>query len=192
MLAVALAAGAAPAAAQNFSNSYTFIKAVKDRDGTKVTEMTASPSAAILVNTKEASTGNSALHIVTTERDLNWLGFLTGKGARVDQQNKDGDTPLGLAARLGWTEGAQYLIGKQAGVNIANDRGETPLIVAVQRRDLPMVRLLLAAGADPRHTDNVAGLSALDYAKRDSRAASILKLLEAPAARQREAAGPKL
>jgi hypothetical protein len=43
MAAIALAAGTAPAAAQNFSNSYTFIKAVKDRDGAKVTSVLAEP-----------------------------------------------------------------------------------------------------------------------------------------------------
>jgi hypothetical protein len=40
------------------------------------------------------------------------------------------------------------------------------------------VRLLLQHGADPRITDHVAGMSALDYAKRDSRSAPILKLLQ--------------
>jgi uncharacterized protein len=190
--AAALAIVAAPAAAQQYSNSYTFIKAVKERDGDKVTEMTASPSSAIVLNTKEPSTGNSALHIVTTGRDLTWLGFLIGKGARVDQQNKDGDTPLSLAAKLGWFEGAQILVGRRAGIDIANDKGETPLILAVQRRDLPMVRLLLAGGADPKRTDNIAGYSALDYAKRDPRAAAVVKVLETPVTRLREAAGPKL
>ena len=192
IIAAAAALAAAPAAAQQYSNSYTFIKAVKERDGNKVTEMTASPASAILLNTKEPSTGNSALHIVTTGRDLTWLGFLIGKGARIDQQNKDGDTPLGLAAKLGWFEGAQVLLGRRAGVNIANDRGETPLIMAVQRRDLPMVRLLVAAGADIKRTDNVAGYSALDYAKRDPRAAAVAKVLETPPTKLREAAGPKL
>lgn len=190
--AIAVALAAVPAAAQKFSNSYTFIKAVKDRDGNKVTELVSEPSTAILVNTREPSTGNSALHIVTAGRDLTWLGFLIGKGARPDQQNKEGDTPLGLAAKLGWMEGASLLLSHRAQVNQANGRGETPLILAVQRRDLPMVRLLLSRGADPKHTDSVAGYSAIDYAKQDARSAAILKLLEAPPASAREAAGPKL
>lgn len=190
--AAIFAFAAVPAAAQQ-STSYTFLKAVKERDGDKVTELTNSPSAHILVNTEEAGTGNTALHIIARERDLTWLSFLISKGARVNQQNDQGDTPLTLAAQLGWVEGAELLLSQRAGVNVANRRGETPLILAVQRRDLPMVRLLLAKGADPKHTDNVAGYSALDYAKRDGRADAILKALEARAATPvREAAGPKL
>jgi ankyrin repeat protein len=184
---------AAPAGAQQYSNSFTFLKAVKERDGNKVTELISSPSAHVLINTGEASTGNTALHLVAQDRDLTWLSFLIGKGGKVDSRNEAGQTPLLIAANLGWIEGAELLLAQKASVDLANDRGETPLILAVQRRSLPMVRLLLAKGADVRRTDNVAGYSALDYAKRDSRSAAILKLLEAQAAAPvREAAGPKL
>jgi hypothetical protein len=53
-----------------------------------------------------------------------------------------------------------------------------------------MVRLLLSRGADPRRTDNVAGMSALDYARQDPRAAAVLKMLEAKAAPAKPVAGP--
>lgn len=182
---------AAPAAAQQYSDGYTFLKAVKERDGDKVTELVNQPGSA-LINLPERSTGDRAVHIIARERDHTWLSFLIGKGARVDVQNNQGETPLTIAAQLGWSEGAQLLLSQGAGVDLANSRGETPLILAVQRRDVPMVRLLLARGADPERTDNVAGLSALDYAKRDSRAATVLRLLEAPPAKPRAIAGPKL
>ena len=45
-----------------------------------------------------------------------------------------------------------------------------------------MVRLLLAQRADPNQTDNVAGNSAIDYARQDNRAAQILRELEQRAA----------
>ncbi|MFN3387361.1 MAG: ankyrin repeat domain-containing protein [Allosphingosinicella sp.] len=182
---------AAPAAAQNYSDGYTFLKAVKDRDGDKVTNLVTQPGSTV-VNVSERTTGDRAVHIVTRDRDLTWLSFLIGKGARVDAQNNQGETPLTLASQLGWTEGAQLLLSQGAGVDLANGRGETPLILAVQRRDVGMVRLLLARGADRNRTDNVAGLSALDYAKRDARAAAVLRLLEAPPAKARAVAGPKL
>jgi len=172
------------------SAGYTFIKAVKERDATKVTEMVAAPGT--VVNSKESGTGNSALHIVAQERDYNWLSFLLGKGARADAQNSRGQTALGIASQLGWTEGVELLIRVGAKVDLANSSGETPLILAVQRRQLPVVRLLLAGGADPRRTDTVAGYSALDYAKQDARSAAILKMLETPVAKIKEAAGPKL
>lgn len=184
---------AAPAAAQlNFSNSYTFLKAVKERDGDKVTSLLATPSTYV-INTKESGSGNGALHIVARERDLTWLSFLLGKGAKADLQNSEGNTPLMVASQIGWVEGADLLLRRGASVDLANGRGETPLILAVQNRDVAMVRLLIGKGADPKRTDSVAGYSALDYAKRDGRAAAILKMLEQPAAQPaREVAGPKL
>jgi hypothetical protein len=48
---------------------------------------------------------------------------------------------------------------------------------------MPMVRLLLSHGADPKRTDHAAGYSALDYARQDNRAAPILRLLESKAGR---------
>ena len=42
-----------------------------------------------------------------------------------------------------------------------------------------MVRLLLSAGANPDKTDNAAGLSARDYAARDSRSREIQQAIQA-------------
>ncbi len=190
--AVAIGIIAVPATAQRFSDSYTFLKAVKERDGNEVERLLAVPSSTV-INTKEFGSGEGALHIVTRGRDLTWVGYLVAKGARADIQTKDGTTPLIIAAQLGWVEGAATLLRGRAGVDVANNRGETPLIFAVQNRDIPMVRLLLSRGANPKRTDNAAGYSALDYARQDPRAAAVLKLLEAPAAKPaREVAGPKL
>lgn len=185
---------AAPAASQGmrYSDSYTFIKAVRDRDGTKATDMLSGPRGAIVANSKSGDTGEAAIHIVTRERDLTWLSFLLAKGARADIQDKDGNTPLTLAAQLGWAEGAEVLLSRGAAVNGQNGRGETPLILAVHARDPVMVRLLLAKGADPKRSDSVAGYSALDYAKQDPRTAAILKMLEEKPAAKKEAAGPSL
>ena len=188
--AIALAA-AVPVAAQDFSNSYTFIKAVKDRDGDKVTSLLTTPGSTV-GSAKEQGSGNGALHLVTLDRDANWLRFLISRGMKVDARNGRGDSALSLAAQLGWLEGAQVLLGKSASVDLANGRGETPLILAVQKRDLAMVRLLLSRGADPKRSDSVAGYSALDYAKRDGRSASIVKLLEAPREAARKVQGPGL
>jgi len=188
--ALALAA-AAPVAAQDFSNSYSFIKAVKDRDGAKVEKLLVAPGSTVN-SAKEAGSGNGALHLVTLDRDMNWLGFLVGKGLKIDARNAQGNSALSLAAQLGWVEGAQLLLRYSASVDHSNNRGETPLILAVQKRDLPMVRLLLSRGADPKRTDSVAGYSALDYAKRDGRAVAIVKLLETPRATNKKMQGPTL
>lgn len=192
LVAAAALTAAVPAGAQiSFSNSYTFIKAVKDRDGDKVTDLLSSPSN-FVINTTESGSGNGALHIVALDRDFTWLNFLLMKGAKADLKNEEGNTPLMLASQIGWVEGAELLLRRGAAVDLANNRGETPLMLAVQHRDPAMVRLLLAKGADPRRTDNVAGYSALDYAKRDGRAAAIVKMLEEPAKPEKGMAGPKL
>ena len=175
--ATALALVAVPAAAQNFSDSFTFLKAVRDRDGSTVQNMVSTPNPAV-INARENSSGEGALHILTRGRDLNWLTFLLSRGARPDLQSRDGTTPLILAAQLGWFEGAEQLLARRANPNLGNNRGETPLIFAVQRRDLTMVRLLRSQGADPNQTDSVSGYSALDYARQDRRAAAILQELE--------------
>jgi hypothetical protein len=183
---------AIPAVAQTYSDGYSFIKAVKDRDGTKVNELAGGERGTLIVNSKDAGNGDSALHIVTRRHDGDYLAFLLAKGALPNVLNKASETPLIIAARIGWVEGAELLLSRRAAVDMANSRGETPLIVAAQNRDIPMVQLLIARGADPRKTDNAAGYSALDYAKRDPRGAPLVKMLEAPRAAPRAVSGPKL
>lgn len=169
---------AVPVAAQTFSEGYNFLKAVRERDGNAAERILANPSSTA-VNYRDQGSGETALHILVRGRDVNWLAFMLGRGARVDSQSNDGTTPLILAAQLGWYDGAEQLLARRANPNLGNSRGETPLIFAVQRRDVQMVRLLLSQRANPNQTDNVSGNSAIDYARQDNRAAAILRLLEA-------------
>jgi ankyrin repeat protein len=186
--ALALSVLAVPATAQE-TESYKLLKAVRGGDGAEVEQLLSTPNVALL-NAKDRDSGDTALHIVTGQRNLIWLNFLLRKGARTDLQNAEGNTPLAVAAQLGWAEGAERLLDRKAPVDISNRRGETPLILAVHRRDVQMVRLLLGRGADPKKSDRIAGYSALDYAKRDPRAAIILKMLEAPQAPAKPLATP--
>ena len=171
-----------------FSESYNFIKAVKDRDGAKANEIIAKPGS-IIIDTREQGTGDAAIHIVTKRRDMQWMGFLLSRGAKPDVRDNQGNTALNLAAQIGFTEGAAQLLRFKASVDLANNSGETPLIRAVQMRDLPMARMLLAAGANPAKTDRIAGMSARDYAQRDTRAKAILALIDS-AKSIKPAAGP--
>ena len=131
------------------------------------------------MNARERGTGDGALHIVARARDLTWLTYLLGKGARPDLQNQEGNSALSIAAQIGWTDGAQVLLARKATVDLTNSRGETPLILAVQSRDIAMVRLLLAKGANPKKTDSVAGLSALILSKVSKTPAEVEALLKA-------------
>jgi ankyrin repeat protein len=190
---IAVALVAAPAVAQQFvSDSYSFLKAVRDRDGTKVQEALDKPGTNILTS-RDGNSGETALHIVTKRRDLAYAQVFVGRGADVNARDRQGMTALADAAQLGWAEGAQLLIGRGARVDLADDRGETPLILATQARDVQMARLLVDNGADPRATDSVAGMSAIDYARRDGRSAVLLKMLESTAPKPKRAvAGPGL
>ena len=186
---VALALSA-PAAAQ-FSDSFNFLKAVRDRDGAKATELLGK-SGPTLIDTQDATSGERALHIATKRRDLQWMGFLIGKGARVDAKDRQGNTALLIASQLGFSDGVRLLLARGAQVDGSNSSGETPLILAVQRRDMETARLLLAQGANPKKPDSVAGMSARDYAERDNRAVAILKLIDETKPRvQRPVAGPR-
>lgn len=164
-------------AAAQFSDSFQFLKAVKERDGTKATEYLNKPGS-VLVNTRDISTGETALHIVAGGRDSLWLGFLLQRGANPDMRDVRGNTALLIATNLRWAEGVQTLLTRRASPDLANSTGETPLTRAVLNNDLVTVKLLLVAGANPNRSDN-AGFTPKALARRDLRLAAILKELEA-------------
>jgi len=176
LLVASLTAPSLPAWAQ-FSDSYNFLKAVRDADAAKAKSLAEQPGSTI-VNARDLDTGELALHIVVKRRDYPWINFLVDMGANVEARDKAGNTPLLLAADLGFTDGVRTLLGQGAKVNASNPSGETALIKAVQRRDTETVRVLLDSGANPDQADNIVGLSARDYATRDRRAGSILRLIQ--------------
>ena len=181
-----------PATAQRMSDSYEFLKAVKDANGNKVTEMLDKPGSTI-VNTREADSGDTALHIVTRRGDGNYVRFLTSRGASVNAQDARGNTPLLLAVNGNCQDCIDTLLARRANVNLGNASGETPLIRAVQLRNLALAEQLLKAGANPDQADRVAGMTARDYAKVDNRSPQLTKLLtDAPKASTRGVSGPRL
>lgn len=153
-----------PAHAQ-FSDSYQFLDAVKKRDGDKATKFLDVPASQI-VNTKDVTTGRTALYIVIDRRDSLWLDFLIQRHANVNVADVRGTTPLMEAVNVGWTDGVTALLQAGARVDETDNTGGTPLITAVHRRDLAMVRTLLSSGANPDRPDN-SGRSARDYVELD-------------------------
>ncbi len=176
-LAALAMAAATPARAQ-FSDNYNFLKAVKDKDGQKVTDLIQKPGSTV-INSRDVTSGENALHIVVARRDATWLAFLLAKGANPNLTDNDGNTPLMDAVQGRFEEGVRTLLANRAQVDKVNDSGETPLIRAVQLRDVGLVRLLVAQGANPDKRDTIAGMSAKDYAKRDNRTPGLAEALDA-------------
>lgn len=191
LTALCLGAAAIPASAQQTNNGYSFLQAVRERDGSKATEMLSAPGATV-VNFRDDK-GDGALHIVAARRDLTWLNFMIGKRADVNLTNRGGETALLIASRIGFVEGVDTLLQSGAQVDKPNRLGETALIIAVQQRQMAVVRRLVEAGANPDKTDNATGRSARDYARMDARGAELLRIMDQTTARKPAAvAGPKL
>lgn len=190
LLAPALLPSAATAQYQ--SDSYKFLQAIRDSKRTDVVNALSKPGSQI-VNTKDPTTGETALHITARRGDLPYTTFLLQKGADPNSRDARNNTPMMAAVDAGHGELVPLLAAGHANPNLTNASGETPLIRAVQRRDLGLVRELLTAKADPDQRDNIAGMSARDYAGRDPRATAIVKLLaETPRLTRPAVAGPRL
>ena len=184
--AAALAMVAAPAHAQRKREGYEFLEAVKDRDGGKVNELLAQPGN-VLVNARDITSGETALHIAAQRRDAVWIRFLLGKGANPNLESRAGVSPLEIAVQLGSLEGVEALLKGGASANVTNAAGETPLISAVHRRDVEMIRLLVDMGADPLRTDN-SGRTAREYAALIGARSQVLTTLDEAIAEKGKAA----
>lgn len=174
----------APASAQLYSDSYKFLEAIDERDGDVVTEMLNEPGTTI-INTRDITSGDTALHIVTARRDTVWVKFLLQRGANPNIRNKKGMTPIQIATTLGFVDGVEALIERGAQVDIQDQQGETPLIAAVHQRNLPLIRQFLAQGADPDLNDN-SGRSARNYAELLISNEQIMRAFEAEDAKRAE------
>lgn len=187
-----LLVAALPVAAQQQSQGYKFLEAVRDGKGEEVIKILDQPGQRI-VNARDITTGEGALHIVVKRGDATYLRYLLARGADANMRDGRGDTPLLLAVQYGQGALVDILTTAKANPNLGNGGGETPLIRAVQKRDLALVRTLLKAGANPDQTDNVAGMSARDYANADTRSPAITKLFEeTPKRTVRAVSGPRL
>ena len=188
--AVAMIGLAVPAAAQ-FSDSYNFLKAVKEKDAAKATEILDKPGN-IVVNTRDADTGETALHIATKRSDAAWVGFMLQRGANANARDREGNTPLLAATQVRWSEGVRIFIAIKAQLDAQNRLGETALHKAIQNRDSITAKMLIDAGANPDINDN-SGVSARTIANADPRAAALAKMLkDIPVRAARPTQGPSL
>ena len=85
-------------------------------------------------------------------RDTQVVSLLVAKGADVQAKSKVGETALMDVAARGELASAKLLLERGADVNAVDHRGYTALVLAAHFDGdaAELVRLLLAAGADPR------------------------------------------
>lgn len=194
-LTAALVVAAVPAVGQtgfsvNGSEGEAFLEAIEKGENDKALPLIEQPGSRV-VNYKGYK-GDTALHIATRKRELDWVGYLLKKGADPNIGDANGDTALVVASRIGFDEAVDWMIRLGAKVDTANRRGETALIIAVQQRQPRIVERLLLAGANPDKGDHAAGLSARDYARRDTRNPNLLKLIDTVKSTKKPVAGPTL
>jgi hypothetical protein len=99
------------------------------------------------------------------------LAFMLERGMDVDEENAFGKTPLMAAAQFDRIESTRLLIARGASVNNVTRQegtltlyhdGRSALMYAAANASLPMIELLLEAGADPYQTDT-KGARAVHY-----------------------------
>lgn len=74
-------------------------------------------------------------------------------GAKIDESDRDGFTPLMLAAAKGDDRLTKYFLGQGANVNLRNNIGQTALMMAAAGGHRDVAEELVLAGADVRATD---------------------------------------
>lgn len=95
------------------------------------------------------------------------LAAMLDRGYSVATTNGFGKTPLMVAAQVNELQSAQILVARGAAVNatthgMLTEDARTALMYAAANGSLPMIQLLLNAGADPHQTDT-KGKRAIDY-----------------------------
>jgi ankyrin repeat protein len=117
-------------------------------------------------------------------RDAAVVALLVARGADVRARSKVGETALMDAAARGDLAAAKLLLERGVDVNAVDHRGYTALVLAAHFDGdaVGLVRLLLAAGADPRLV--AEGESALSLAERRGET-EVTKVLRAAASAPR-------
>merc|ERR1719447_632374 len=85
--------------------------------------------------------------------------FTEGQSRSVDQPNKEGETPLNIAAGKGYADIVRVLLreGKARSVDTPDSLGWTPLCLAAFAGHLEVMRCLLREGKAKSDKPNAAG-----------------------------------
>ena len=121
-----------------------------------------------LFNWRNPNTGNSLLHHVAQNNDIEFVAGFIGMGWLIDEKNAEGKTPHDLASEAGHDEVCEFLeanfnlfvsillsnmyevqraLDTGADPNVRNKNGFTPLLYAAYCGSATIVGQLLGAGA---------------------------------------------
>lgn len=101
--------------------------------------------------------GTTSIHKSTTLK----VASLIKKGANINIQNKDGQTPLMYSIIRCSPDLTKLLIEKGANINIQNKQGQTPLMFSIARDYPDLTKLLIEKGAQLDLQDDDYGKTAL-------------------------------
>ena len=168
-----------------------FLNAVKTGNAREVRQLL---RRGVDANTTDAG-GQSVLHLASRDGTIEVAQVLVTAGAEIDRRNKNGETPIMLAALGGHRSMVEFLLSKEAQINqpgwtallyaatsghisivkilIENhayidsspSNGLTPLMMATRGGHIDTVKLLLDEGADAS-LKNDLGETAYDWAMR--------------------------
>jgi hypothetical protein len=140
--------------------------------------------AALLVDRYSADPAHQASALVAAlpssadeEAIVGMLQSFLKHGLGINTAAETGQTLLHRCAALGYPRAAAFLLAQGANPNVPDRNGMTPLMIAVERRDAGMAKLLLEHGADAHTDKNRAGESAAEMARR-GQDPTLAKLLE--------------
>jgi len=127
------------------------------------------------VNAPEVD-GTTALHWSVRDNDLETTRLLLAAGARADQANRYGVTPLSLAALTGNAPRMDALIGAAADPAGTVAEGQTMMMIAARSGNTDAIRVLLARHVDVNARERVLGETALIWAASENHAEAVTLL----------------
>jgi ankyrin repeat protein len=161
-------------AAAQFSDSWDFMKALKDQNYAKMLEKLTKGAN---INVRD-SDGFPTIVVAADMRNKKLIKFLLENGANPDATILgNNETALMRRADVGDLETIVLLVKNGADVNFANKTGETALMRAIRSRKNRVIIGLIELGADVERAD-YTGRTSIDYAE-ETRSTRILRIVQA-------------